>query len=132
MICIPASHAWNRGRHPVSGALAYSELVKSSPQKIDAAIAILQAHPSYAHWQKEISDSEGVDQRKALFMLAAAWLDDVRRGQFKRFDHPDWHYVNFAFTPGQPLTDVLQTEPFQGQLLGLTLQPDALQGRQSQ
>ena len=76
---------------------------------------------AFAHWQKEINDGDAVDPRKALLMLAAARSDDVRRGQFKRFDRPDWRYVNFGFTPGQPLTDVLQTEPFHGQLL------DALQ-----
>lgn len=74
-----------------------------------------KATPAYVHWQKEINDSEVVDQRKTLFRLAAAWPDDARRGQFRRFDHPAWHYVNFALTPGQPLTDVLQTEPFHGQ-----------------
>ena len=111
--------AWNRGGHLVSGALAYSELNKSSPKSVDAAITVLQSHPAFSHWQKELDESAVTDKRKALFMLAAAFPDDVRRGQFKRFDHPDWHYVNFRYSPTEPQTDVARAEPFNGKLMDM-------------
>lgn len=115
------AQAWNRGGHLVSGALTWRELGQIGAPARDEARRVLESHPAYAHWQSELSDHTEVDRGEALFMLAAAWPDDVRRGQFKRFDQPTWHYVNFAYTPGKPLADVLGSEPFNGQLLSQLL-----------
>lgn len=112
------SHAWNRGGHLVSGSLAWRALTQANVAVRDDARRLLEVHPAFVHWQNEIADNPGVDRGEALFMLAAAWPDDVRRGQFKRFDRPDWHYVNFAYTPGKAPVDVFGSEPFNWQLLG--------------
>ena len=111
------AHAWNRGGHLVTGALAYEELEKSSPKALAELIALLPSHPAFSKWQSDLEDSPTVDRKKALLMLAAAFADDARIGQWKRFDKPNWHYVNFKYTPGQPPVDVLKTEPFNGKLL---------------
>ena len=50
-------------------------------------------------------------------MLAGAFPDDARIGRFKQLDRPNWHYVNFRYTPNQPLTDVMAAAPFNGKLL---------------
>ncbi len=110
-------HAWNRGGHLVSCALAWRELSQTNLAARDEARRVLEAHPAFTAWQNELADNPAVDRGEALFMLAAAWPDDVRRGQFKRFDRPDWHYVNFAYTPGKPTANVLASAPFNGQLL---------------
>ena len=117
LLCSQFAHAWNRGGHLVTGALAYEELEKSSPKALAELIAILPSHPAFSKWQSDLGDSPTVDRTKALLMLAAAFADDARIGQWKRFDKPNWHYVNFKYTPGQPLVDVLKTEPFNGKLL---------------
>lgn len=109
--------AWNRGGHLVTGALLYEELSKSDSNLLVGDLGILKSHPAYEKWDRELLDSPTVDPKKALFMLAAAFPDDARTGQFKRFDRPDWHYVNFRYTPNQPLTDVMATAPFNGKLL---------------
>ena len=117
VVCTGVCNAWNRGGHLVTGALAYEELEKSSPKALAELIAILPSHPAFSKWQSDLGDSPTVDRTKALLMLAAAFADDARIGQWKRFDKPNWHYVNFKYTPGQPLVDVLKTEPFNGKLL---------------
>ena len=114
-------NAWNRGGHLVTGALAYDELSKGDAELLTGDLTLLKAHPACDKWDRDLLDSPTVDRNKALFMLAAAFPDDARIGQFKRFDRPDWHYVNFRYTPSQPLTDVMTTAPFNGKLL------DALQ-----
>lgn len=112
---------WNRGGHLVTGAATYDDLNKVAPTAVEQAIGMLKAHPAMAKWERELEDAPTVDRNRALFMLAAAFPDDARIGQFKRFDRPDWHYVNFRYTPTLPLTDVLKTPAFNGKLL------DALQ-----
>ena len=109
--------AWNRGGHLVTGALVYDELVKADAQLVAQTVVILKEHPSFSKWERDLDDAPAIDRSKALLMLAAAFPDDARIGQFKRYDRPNWHYVNFAYTPGQPLVDVQQTAPFNGKLL---------------
>ena len=101
----------------MTGALTYDELVKGDAALLASDVALLKAHPACEKWDGDLLDSPTIDRNKALFMLAAAFPDDARIGQFKKFDRPSWHYVNFRYTPNQPLTDVMATAPFNGKPL---------------
>jgi hypothetical protein len=96
------SLAWNRAGHMVTGAIAYDELLKTSPATIARVVAILRQHPQYeSRWKPQLVGMNEPDQERFLFMLAARWPDDVRGD--KTFDHPVWHYIDYPYKPkGQP------------------------------
>lgn len=109
--------AWNRAGHMTSGAIAYSELQQTSPDKVKKVIALLKLHPEYgSRWQPELEKGSLTANEKDqyLFMLAARWPDDVR-GQVA-FDRPTWHFVNLPFTPGA-LSTPLSVDPGQESIL---------------
>ena len=71
--------AWNIPAHMVNGAIAYQLLRAESPPTIATARAILEKHPWYDSRWKEILDKEPDSLGgEMLFMLAAAWADDIR------------------------------------------------------
>lgn len=97
--------AWNRAGHMTSGAIAYSELQQTAPDKVQKVIALLKLHPEFgSRWQPELDKAPLTTKEKDqyLFMLAARWPDDIRGGT--DFDRPTWHYVNLPFTPGASST----------------------------
>ena len=96
------SLAWNRAGHMVTGAIAYDELLKTSPSTIARVVAILRQHPQYeSRWKPQLVGMSEPDQGRFLFMLAARWPDDIRGD--KAFDHPVWHYIDYPYKPkGQP------------------------------
>jgi hypothetical protein len=88
------SFAWNRPTHMVTGAIAYRELQKASPQLAARIVAMLRQHPDYQQrWATKLNDPalSDDDRNQYLFMLAARWPDDVRGNSY---DHPTWHYIN--------------------------------------
>jgi hypothetical protein len=102
LLAVGPSLAWNRAGHMVTGAIAYDELLKTSPATIARVIAILRQHPQYeSRWKSQLSGMSEQDQERLLFMLAARWPDDIRGD--KAFDHPMWHYIDYPYKPpGQP------------------------------
>ncbi len=92
---------WNRATHMVTGAIAYREMMSTSPQTVARAVDLLRQHPYYKQqWAGKITDptlSED-DRNQYLFMMAARWPDDVRGSAY---DHPSWHYINYIFAPEQ-------------------------------
>jgi S1/P1 Nuclease len=97
--------AWNRAGHMVSGAIAYSELQQTNPDKAKKVVALLKSHPEYnSRWKPELKKAPLTANEKDqyLFMLAARWPDDIRGKA--GFDQPTWHYVNIPFMPGATLT----------------------------
>jgi S1/P1 nuclease len=96
------SLAWNRAGHMVTGAIAFDQLLKTSPATITRVVAILRQHPQYeSRWKPQLTGMSEQDQERLLFMLAARWPDDIRGD--KAFDHPVWHYIDYPYKPkGQP------------------------------
>ena len=97
--------AWNGSGHMVSGAIAYSDLQKTAPSKVQKVVALLKNHPEYVtRWKPEFENASltAAEQDQYLFMLAARWPDDSRREP--QFNHPSWHYVNIPLTPGSAST----------------------------
>jgi hypothetical protein len=106
--------AWNRTGHFIAAAIAYDLLERSSPNRLAALDALLREHPAAKDWQTWESDYPQLAPAKMRFMLASVWPDDARRGQYKAFDRPDWHYVNFPVRPGEPLVDIRRAAPLTG------------------
>ena len=101
-LAVGPSLAWNRAGHMVTGAIAFDQLLKTSPATIARVVAVLRQHPQYeSRWRPQFSDMAQQDQERLLFMLAARWPDDIRGD--KAFDHPVWHYIDYPYKPrGQP------------------------------
>ena len=104
IVCIGVgpSLAWNRAGHMVTGAIAFDQLLKTSPSTLARVVAILRQHPQYeSRWKPQLAGMSEQDQEQLLFMLAARWPDDIRGD--KAFDHPVWHYIDYPYKPkGQP------------------------------
>ena len=104
--------AWNGSGHMVSGAIAYSDLQKTAPSKVQKVVALLKNHPEYfTRWRPEFENASltAAEQDQYLFMLAARWPDDAR--EELQFNRPAWHYVNIPLTFGSasaPLTNAGQ------------------------
>ena len=85
----------------VTGALAYRDLMATSPQTAGRVVAILKQHPDYpTRWASKLNDPalSAAEQNEYLFMLAARWPDDIKTPG-NPYDHPTWHYVNFVYNP---------------------------------
>ena len=95
-----SAYAWNKATHMATGAIAYRELLTTSPTTAARVVAILKQHPDYdTRWASKLNDPSlsETERNEYLFMLAARWADDVRGN--KTYDRPTWHYVNFVYNP---------------------------------
>src|SRR5262249_16546996 len=91
---VPATLAWNKAGHMVSGAIAYADLQHASPQTLARVLTLLKAHPYFEMtWAPRLSQSprSPEEQDLYLFMLAARWPDDIRHDP--AFHHGAWHYI---------------------------------------
>jgi hypothetical protein len=111
VVLVPATAAWNKAGHMVSGAVAYDVLKQDSPATVGKVVALLKKHPHYATKFAQHLEEPGLsvaEQEQRLFMMAARWADDIRGDD--EYDRPAWHYVNFPYKPaGQPAS--VQTKP---------------------
>jgi hypothetical protein len=103
--CMPAL-AWNTPTHMVTASVAYSTLREQHPAALAKAVALLKAHPEYVNWAKhDLPDVPAEERDRYLLMLAARWADDIKtdrgmRTRYKAYNHPEWHYINYPYTPG--------------------------------
>lgn len=97
---VAPAYSWNKATHMVTGAIAYREMQRASPEKLARVVAILRQHPDYQRWVGKLSDSalSEDDRNQYMFMMAARWPDDIRGNAY---DHPTWHYVNYVYAPEQ-------------------------------
>lgn len=116
---------FSKNGHMATGSLAYQAM---KPEDAAKVAAILEAHPFVkGDWAKALSAAEptNVSRAERLFMLAAAWPDEVRSAKWKKqYHHKKWHYVNLEYKPGAsapgPILD--------GQLLDMLPQNKAKAG----
>jgi hypothetical protein len=87
----------------LSGIIAYQVLQQENPATIEKVKAALAKHSWYANqWQARLQDVPVADHGLVLFMQAARWADDIRRGD-RQYNRGPWHYINWPFKPeGQP------------------------------
>jgi hypothetical protein len=92
---LPAD-AWSSAGHEVIAAIAWRELPTKTKSK---AFDILKAHPDFEKWKASFQpDSGNVDLAAFVFMRASTWPDTIRR-RGNDYDHPEWHYVDWALRP---------------------------------
>jgi hypothetical protein len=118
LVLVPRSAvAWNEAGHMVVAAIAYQDLKVNDPGAIPKIVAILKEHPAYDQWEAQIDKPafSAEDREIFLFMLAARWPDEVRGVAGE--DNPEWHYVNFPYSPGAPSSPEDTVEPDESNIL---------------
>lgn len=81
--------AWSEESHMTTGAIAYDDLLRSSPDLMPEIDRILAAHPDRKALDKHLVGLEAGDLKRALFEWLARWPDDANGTPY---EHRDWHY----------------------------------------
>jgi len=95
-------HAWNRGGHLTTGAIAYQELKATNPAVVDRIVEIMNSTPTPLLIKRRLDEESTPDSKaERLFMEMATWPDEVRPPSeySKAFHHDTWHYINFIYVP---------------------------------
>lgn len=88
--------AWSGPGHMVVAAIAYRDLNQQERQQITQ---VLTAHPDAEKWQTAIfKDNPEADEGLVLMMGASTWPDSLRFSHSK-WNHKEWHYVDYPITP---------------------------------
>lgn len=95
------SYAWNNTGHSMGGAIAYYFLKEHNPATLEKVVEALKKHPWYTlhgatGWADKLAGLNGEQKKVMLFMLASTFPDDARSTPY---NHPNWHYINYAFVP---------------------------------
>jgi hypothetical protein len=118
--------AFNEAGHMVSGSLAYAVMSEESPEVLSRVVAILKKHPLYDGWKRKLDEIPAGDRDHFLLMLAARWPDDIRGN--KKYNHPEWHYVDFPWrSNGQPESLVLKEPKTENALTAMKENLDLLE-----
>jgi len=97
--------AWNSTGHIIITAIAYDQM----ETELQYAVRdILREHPEYELWMEEIP--EDFNEGAYLMMRSGLWPDEIRRTNNK-FDHPNWHYVNFFLLKEEGRIDTTREDP---------------------
>jgi len=95
----------------VVAGIAYRDLKRSDPDKVDRVVALLKRHPQFnSLWKSQLEAVAQEDRDQLLFMLAARWPDDIR-GRNSPFDHPKHHFIDQPFIPPGEPASVTGTSP---------------------
>lgn len=81
--------AWSEESHMTTGAIAFDDLARSSPEILAEAEKLILAHPHRQQLEAHLAGLSGLERRRALFAWLARWSDDIRKGPY---DRPKWHY----------------------------------------
>jgi hypothetical protein len=110
LLCALPALAWNTPTHLLAASIAYSTLLELQPASAAKVVALLKAHPEYPHWAKyDLPDVPATEQDRYLVMLASRWADEIKydnalKRKYAAYNHPEWHYINYPYTPGQAPT----------------------------
>jgi hypothetical protein len=130
LICASPAYAWNDKGHMAVAFVAYKQLTPAIRARVDT---LLTLNPFFKKWLTMIPSSVPVpDRNLAIFMIAATWPDQIKRGELApeyhddgtqggnmpggasssqntgyadRLRHKYWHFVDvpFAASPSLPL-----------------------------
>lgn len=102
LLLVPAAAwAWGGPGHAAVAVLAYREL---SAEQRTSFTDLLRSHPQFPSWRQDLDELRGrglsrdVDLGMYLFIRASNWPDEIR-GTGTRFDHPNWHFVDYPLRP---------------------------------
>ena len=91
-----ASLAWSGPGHMVVAAIAYRDFSADERHKVSE---LLKNHPDYSKWTNSFSaELAPVDLETFVFMRSSTWPDEIRR-KGNPYDHPYWHFVDYALEP---------------------------------
>jgi len=129
------AHAWNDKGHMAVAFVAYKKLNPAVRDRVDA---LLKLNPFFKRWLTMIpSTVPPADRNLAVFMIAATWPDQIKRGEFApeyrddgtqggnmpggaassqntgysdKLRHKYWHFVDipFAASPSLPLPPLVR------------------------
>ena len=72
---VPATLAWNKAGHMVSGAIAYADLQHASPQTLARVLTLLKAHPHFeTTWAPRLAQGPLSPEEQALSLHASGPL----------------------------------------------------------
>jgi hypothetical protein len=86
---------WGSAGHMVIAAEAFQQL---APESKAQAFEVLKAHPDFAKWAKAYHPNPTIDLAAYVFMRAATWPDEIRKTGDK-YDHPEWHFIDYPLRP---------------------------------
>jgi hypothetical protein len=94
-LCPGLASAWSGPGHLVIAAEAYRQL----PPELKAEVfEVLKAHPDFPKWQKAYHPNPNLGLPAYVFMRSSTWPDEIRRSGSK-YDHPDWHFIDYPLKP---------------------------------
>ncbi len=108
--------AWNRTGHWITAVTAYDALRRNDPATLAEALELLKQHPAAEDWIAWTAEFPDMEPGLVLFMQAATFPDDARRGKYEAFDRPDWHYINYAIEPRKTSTEIASSRALTGRL----------------
>ncbi len=108
VVCV-SLQAWNAAGHRTIAYIAYSRLSPQTRARLDT---LLQSHPDYPRWVRDIPPAE---RPLAAFLHASVWADEIRLDPAyhnepreappstqapDQFRHQNWHYVDEPLAGG--------------------------------
>jgi hypothetical protein len=88
--------AWNDKGHMVVAKLAWDKL---TPNKRQAAVTILKAHPHYTEYIAA-GRPDNVEEDVWAFIHSATWPDWIKHHHPEsHLSFPKWHYINLPYVP---------------------------------
>ncbi len=90
--------AWSGPGHAAVAAIGYRQL---SPATRARFIELLRHHPDFPKWQSDYervkaSFPPDLDLGLYLFVRASTWPDEIRPQHGNPYNHPNWHFVDYA------------------------------------
>lgn len=89
-------YGWNTPGHMVTAIIAYRHLKPQTRSQVDA---ILVNHPDYAEWVKAYQANDSLTREAYVFARASVWPDIIRAQKNHPYDHFNWHFVDYPYTP---------------------------------
>ncbi|MBX7219830.1 MAG: S1/P1 nuclease [Blastocatellia bacterium] len=101
-------YAWNAPGHMVTAIIAYRHLKPQTRSQVDA---ILVNHPDYTEWVKAYEVNDSLTREAYVFARASVWPDVIRAQKNHPYDHFNWHFVDYPYTPRKPAGKLISPLP---------------------
>ncbi|HEX9944135.1 MAG TPA: S1/P1 nuclease [Thermoanaerobaculia bacterium] len=120
--------AWSGPGHATVAVIAYRQLPEEAREEL---ADLLRSHPDFRKWERDFEQKRrgfrDVDLGMYLFIRASLWPDEIRRTG-NRFNHPNWHFVDYPLEP--PAFSLRpRPEPDDDVLFGIERSTEILQDR---
>lgn len=129
LFVLPTAKGWNATGHEIIATLAYRQL---SPKTRAAVFEVLQSHPDYIDWKIawEKLPNNTIDLELYTFLRASVWPDQIKR-KGNDYDHPQWHYVDYSYSPGHSSKSLEEPSPQDNILFGIKRSEEIISAKQT-